>query len=120
MAQMTCLLLECLGVAECNDEQWREKCFVFAVIWGYGATFCKDQIVDWQQEFNRFWLVEFKEHRFPEDDVYGYWVDVDAKVMRLWSKLQHKVDLSDDISQVRFGSIRIFVKSKCFFFISAH
>lgn len=101
MAQMTCLLLDCLKVSNCSDEKWREQCFVFAVIWGFGATFYQDQIVDWQQEFNRFWLVDFKENRFPDDDVYGFWVDSEAKVMRSWSSLQPKVEPDlGDFSQV--------------------
>lgn len=101
MAQMTCLLLDCLQVITCSDEHWREQCFVFAVIWGFGATFHQDQIVDWPQEFNRFWLVEFKENRFLDDDVYGYWVDVEAKLMRSWSRLQPKIELDLlDYSQV--------------------
>lgn len=81
---------------------------MFSVIWGFGATYYQDQIVDWQQEFNRFWLVEFKENRFLDDDVYGYWVDLKAKEMRSWRQLQPKVggDLSD--SQV---VIRIFTNS---------
>lgn len=109
MAQMTCLLLDCLQVPTCEDDQWREQCFVFSVIWGFGATYYQDQIVDWQQEFNRFWLVEFKENRFLDDDVYGYWVDLKAKEMRSWRQLQPKVggDLISDSQVV----IRIFTNS---------
>lgn len=101
MAQMTCRLLDCLRVADPGDEKWREQCFTFAVIWGFGATFYQDQIMDWQQEFNRFWLVEFKDSRFPDDNVYGFFVDLDAKVLRPWSRLQPKVfpDFSE-VSQV--------------------
>lgn len=91
MAQMTCQLLDCLLDGVGSDERWQEQCFIFAIIWGFGSTFYADQIVDWQQEFNRFWVNEFKEFRIPDDDVYNFYLDVDARVMRPWSRLQPKL-----------------------------
>lgn len=106
MIQMTCHLLDYLlsasAVPSTTDvggaKEWQEIYFVFAIIWGFGSTFYQDQIIDWRNEFNKFWLSEFKTIPFPADgSIFDYYIEPKYKVFRPWSDLVPKFELDVDI-----------------------
>lgn len=100
MVQMTCHLLDCLLPANVNSQnsEWQEIYFVFASVWGFGAAFYQDQIIDWRQEFNRFWHTEFKTISFPGDgNVFNYYIDSVTRRFRPWSELVGRYELDADI-----------------------
>lgn len=110
MVQMTCHLLDCLLPVNCIQEnaakEWQEIYFVFAVVWGFGATFYQDQIIDWRNEFNKFWVNEFKTIRLPGDgNIFNFYIDPVSREFRPWSDLVAKFELDPDVPlQVRtFG-----------------
>ena len=72
MTQMTCYLLEGLltphNVPAESPKEWIEIYFVFAVIWGFGSALFQDQLVDWRNEFSKWWQNEFKGVKFPSGE----------------------------------------------------
>lgn len=103
MIQMTCHLLDCLLPAniiptDTETKEWQEIYFVFAIIWGFGSTFYLDQIIDWRNEFNKFWLSEFKTIPFPVDgNIFDYYIEPNLKAFRPWSDLVPTFELDPDI-----------------------
>ncbi len=100
MIQMTCHLLECLLVPKNLptdfSKELHEMFFVFAIIWGFGSTLYHDQIIDWRNEFNRFWHQEFKNVRFPHDgNIFNYFIDPKSSSFRNWSDLVTEFVLDD-------------------------
>ncbi|XP_069917499.1 dynein axonemal heavy chain 9 isoform X5 [Oryctolagus cuniculus] len=92
MVQMVCYLLECLLTKEdipvdCPKEIY-ELYFVFAAIWAFGGALAQDQLVDYQTEFSKWWLTEFKTVKFPsQGTVFDYYIDPETKKFEPWSKL---------------------------------
>ena len=105
MIQMTCFLLDCLlkDCSKANDgggtvKDWQEICFVFAVIWGFGSTLHEDQLIDWRNEFSRFWHNEFKYVRFPSDgNIFEFYIDPSTREFRPWKDLVQTFDLDTDV-----------------------
>lgn len=102
MIQMTCHLLECLLVPKNLptdfSKELHEMFFVFAVIWGFGSTLYHDQLIDWRNEFNRFWHQEFKNVRFPYDgNIFNYFIDPKSGTFRPWSDLVTEFVLDVDV-----------------------
>lgn len=103
MIQMTCHLLDCLytPVNLPNDcpKEWFEIYFVFAVIWGFGSALFQDQIVDWRNEFNKWWLNEFKTVKFPSGGgtIFNYYIDPETKAFLPWTKLVPDYELDPDV-----------------------
>ncbi|XP_023561192.1 dynein heavy chain 9, axonemal [Octodon degus] len=92
MVQMLCQLLECLLTkkdipADCPKEIY-ELYFVFAAIWAFGGAVVQDQLVDYQAEFSKWWLTEFKTVKFPsQGTVFDYYIEPETKKFEPWSKL---------------------------------
>ncbi|XP_007946239.1 dynein axonemal heavy chain 9 [Orycteropus afer afer] len=92
MVQTLCHLLECLLTKEniCADssKEIYELYFVFAAIWAFGGAMVQDQLVDYQAEFSKWWLTEFKTVKFPsQGTIFDYYIDPETKKFELWSKL---------------------------------
>uniref|UniRef100_A0A8C4MJA6 Dynein axonemal heavy chain 9 n=1 Tax=Equus asinus asinus TaxID=83772 RepID=A0A8C4MJA6_EQUAS len=92
MVQTLCYLLECLLTkedipADCPKETY-ELYFVFAAIWAFGGAMVQDQLVDYQAEFSKWWLTEFKTVKFPsQGTVFDYYIDPETKKFEPWSTL---------------------------------
>lgn len=67
--QMLCLLLDCFltpqNVPVDCPKEWYEIYFVFSVVWAFGSSLFQDQIVDWRNEFSKWFTNEFKTVKFP-------------------------------------------------------
>lgn len=101
--QMTCHLLDCLYTPQnlppdCPKD-WYEIYFVFATIWGFGSALFQDQIIDWRNEFNKWWLNEFKTVKFPTGGgtVFNYYIDPETKAFQPWTRLVGAYELDPDI-----------------------
>lgn len=99
---MLCNLLDCFLTpenlpAECPKE-WYELYFGFSCIWAFGSTAFKDQLVDWRNEFSKWWLNEFKTIKFPSSGtVFDYFIDNETKKFLPWSERMAKFELDMDI-----------------------
>lgn len=103
MIKMTCHLLECLLTPqnlppECPKE-WFEIYFTFAVIWGFGSALFQDQIIDWRNEFSKWWLNEFKSVKFPTTGgtVFNFYIDPETKSFMPWSQMVPSFELDPDV-----------------------
>ncbi|XP_055624132.1 dynein beta chain, ciliary-like isoform X2 [Toxorhynchites rutilus septentrionalis] len=102
MIQMTCHLLDCLltpqNLPPDSPKEWYEIYYVFAVIWGFGSSMFQDQMVDWRNEFHKWWINEFKAIRFPPGGtVFNYYIDPETKKFNPWTDLVPSFDLDTDI-----------------------
>ncbi|KAM5274465.1 dynein axonemal heavy chain 9 isoform 2-T2 [Ctenodactylus gundi] len=92
MVKMVCHLLECLLTkedipADCPKETY-ELYFVFAAIWAFGGAMVQDQLVNYQAEFSKWWLTQFKTVKFPsQGTIFDYYIDPETKKFEPWSKL---------------------------------
>lgn len=58
----------------------------------------QDQLVDWRNEFHKWWINEFKTVRFPlQNTVFDYYVDPQTKKFVPWSNRVKKFELDTDI-----------------------
>ncbi|KAI8425212.1 hypothetical protein MSG28_007028, partial [Choristoneura fumiferana] len=100
--QLTCYLLECflnksLLPSDCPKE-WYEIYFVFAVMWGFGSGLFQDQLVDWRNEFSKWFCNEFKQIKFPSTgNVFSFFIDPETKKFLPWSERVEKFDLDPDL-----------------------
>ncbi|XP_046432396.1 dynein beta chain, ciliary-like [Neodiprion fabricii] len=100
--QMLCTLLDCLLVKEnvppdCPKE-WYEIYFAFACIWAFGSAMFQDQLIDWRNEFNKWWLNEFKAVKFPSGGtVFSYFIDTETKKFLPWSEKVGQFELDMDL-----------------------
>ncbi|KAF5274393.1 hypothetical protein FQA39_LY07273 [Lamprigera yunnana] len=100
--QMLCYLLECFLTtenvpADCPKE-WYEIYFVFSLIWAFGSTLFQDQLIDWRNEFSKWFLNEFKNVRFPTvGNVFNYYIDQETKKFLPWSDLITSFELDSDV-----------------------
>lgn len=100
--QMLCNLLDCLLTndnlpPECPKE-WYELYFAFACIWSFGSALFKDQLIDWRNEFSKWWVSEFKTIKFPsEGTVFDYYIDNETKKFVHWKNKVVKFKLDMDI-----------------------
>lgn len=83
--------------AECPKE-WYEIYFVFACVWSFGSALFQDQLVDWRNEFSKWWVNEFKTVKFPTGgNVFNYYIDQETKKFLPWTDLIKKFELDMDI-----------------------
>ncbi|CAB3248907.1 unnamed protein product [Arctia plantaginis] len=100
--QLTCYLLECflnktLLPSDCPKE-WYEIYFVFAVIWGFGSALFQDQLVDWRNEFSKWFSNEFKQIKFPSTgNVFSFFIDPETKKFLPWSEKVESFELDPDL-----------------------
>ncbi|KAL1403957.1 hypothetical protein pipiens_005505 [Culex pipiens pipiens] len=102
MIQMTCHLLDCLltpiNIPPDSPKEWYEIYYVFAVIWGFGSSLYQDQLVDWRNEFHKWWINEFKAIRFPPGGtIFNYYIDPETKKFNPWTELVPSFELDTDI-----------------------
>ncbi|XP_039947795.1 dynein beta chain, ciliary [Bactrocera tryoni] len=102
MLQMTCFLLDCMltpqNVPNDCPKDWYEIYFVFSIIWGFGSTLFQDQIIDWRNEFHKWFINEFKAVKFPPgNNVFAYYVDHETKNFLPWTKLVPSFELDPDV-----------------------
>ncbi|KAJ1529252.1 hypothetical protein ONE63_006052 [Megalurothrips usitatus] len=89
--KMLCDLLDCFLTdknlpPECPKE-WYEIYFVFSCVWAFGSVLFQDQLVDWRNEFHKWWVSEFKVVKFPPGGtVFNYFIDPDTKKFLSWSE----------------------------------
>uniref|UniRef100_A0A8C3IZU9 DYH9 protein n=1 Tax=Chrysemys picta bellii TaxID=8478 RepID=A0A8C3IZU9_CHRPI len=102
MVQMLCYLLECLLTPEntppdCPKELY-ELYFVFAAVWAFGGAMFQDQLVDYQVEFSKWWVTEFKTIKFPsQGTVFDFYIDPETKKFEPWSKLIPKFEFDPEM-----------------------
>ncbi|CAH0400414.1 unnamed protein product [Chilo suppressalis] len=100
--QLTCYLLECflnktLLPSECPKE-WYEIYFVFCIVWGFGSALFQDQLVDWRNEFSKWFCNEFKQIKFPSTgNVFSFFIDPETKKFLPWSEKVESFELDPDI-----------------------
>lgn len=100
--QMTCFLLECLltpeNVPNGCPKEWYEIYFCFALIWGFGSALFHDQMIDWRNEFHKWWTNEFKTVKFPaQGTIFNYYVDKETKQFLPWNNLVQGYELDIEI-----------------------
>ncbi|CAI9715298.1 Hypothetical predicted protein [Octopus vulgaris] len=100
--QMLCYLLECLitphNVPPDSTKEVYEYYFVFACIWAFGSTMFHDQLVDYRNEFSKWWITEFKSIKFPaQGTVFDYFIDSETKKFEHWSKKVNPFEFDPDI-----------------------
>ncbi|KAF9414328.1 hypothetical protein HW555_007725, partial [Spodoptera exigua] len=89
--QLSCYLLECF----LNKY---EIYFVFSVVWGFGSALFQDQIVDWRNEFSKWFCNEFKQIKFPSTgNVFSFFIDPETKKFLPWSEKVGSFELDPDI-----------------------
>ncbi|KAK4884537.1 hypothetical protein RN001_000808 [Aquatica leii] len=100
--QMTCCLLNCFLTPqnvpfECPLE-WYEIYFVFSLVWAFGSSLFQDQIVDWRNEFSKWFTNEFKTVKFPTSGtVFHYYIEPETKKFLPWSNLTPSFELDPEI-----------------------
>jgi len=100
--QMTCYLLDCFltpqNVPSDCPKDWYEIYFVFSIIWGFGSALFQDQIIDWRNEFSKWFLNEYKSVKFPSSgNVFSFYVDSETKKFLPWTNLVADFELDPDI-----------------------
>lgn len=100
--QMTCFLLECLltpdNVPNGCPKEWYEIYFCFALIWGFGSALFHDQMIDWRNEFHKWWTNEFKTVKFPtQGTIFNYYVDKETKQFLPWNNLVQGYELDVEL-----------------------
>lgn len=99
---MLCNLLDCFltpqNVPPDCPKEWYEIYFVFSVVWAFGSSLFQDQIVDWRNEFSKWFVNEFKAVRFPgAGTVFHYYIDEETKKFLPWSDIISSFELDSDI-----------------------
>ncbi|KAL0819776.1 hypothetical protein ABMA28_007817 [Loxostege sticticalis] len=100
--QLTCYLLECflnksLLPSDCPKE-WYETYFVFCIVWGFGSALFQDQLVDWRNEFSKWFCNEFKQIKFPSTgNVFSFFIDPETKKFLPWSEKIESFELDPDL-----------------------
>lgn len=99
---MLCYLLESFLTPvnvppECPKE-WYEIYFVFACVWAFGSALFQDQLIDWRNEFSKWWVNEFKTVKFPlTGSIFSYYIDPETKKFLPWTDLVSEFELDIDI-----------------------
>lgn len=84
-------------------KEWYELYFAFSCIWAFGSATFQDQLIDWRNEFNKWWLNEFKTVKFPVGgSVFNYFIENETKKLIPWTDIVKPFELDTDIPlQVR-------------------
>lgn len=99
---MLCYLLDSFLVPsnvpnECPKE-WYEIYFVFACVWAFGSALFQDQLVDWRNEFSKWWVNEFKTVKFPlAGTIFNYYIEPETKKFFPWTDLVSPFELDVDV-----------------------
>ncbi|CAH1116455.1 unnamed protein product [Phaedon cochleariae] len=100
--QMLCLLLDCfltpINVPPDCPKDWYEIYFAFSVVWAFGSALFQDQIIDWRNEFSKWFTNEFKTVKFPlGGNVFSYYIEEETKRFLPWTDLVPEFELDSDI-----------------------
>ncbi|XP_028130568.2 dynein beta chain, ciliary-like [Diabrotica virgifera virgifera] len=102
--QMLCLLLDCFltpeNVPPDCPKDWYEIYFAFSVVWAFGSCLFQDQIIDWRNEFSKWFTNEFKTVKFPVGsniNVFSFYIDDETKKFCPWTDLVSPFELDHDI-----------------------
>lgn len=100
MVQTLCYLLE--GLLPLIPDSHRgpemiERLFLFAAIWGFGATAAADKNNDFRKKFSMAWQVAFKGLKFPEKgSVFDYMVQPTTGELQPWADLVPKAFIAGE------------------------
>ena len=92
MVNTLCKMLEVLLTPAntpegCPKEDY-ELYFVWAAVWAFGGTMFKDQLVDYREEFSKWWTTEFKNIKFPSSGtVFDYYIPPGEKKFVPWTQM---------------------------------
>lgn len=101
MINTLCQFLELLLTPEntpegCPKEDY-ELYFAWAAVWAFGGQLFKDQLVDWREEFSKWWVTEFKTIKFPSSGtVFDYYISQEKKFSP-WTELVTQMEYDPDI-----------------------
>ncbi|KAK9702182.1 Dynein heavy chain region D6 P-loop domain [Popillia japonica] len=100
--QMLCFLLDSFltvqNVPQDCPKEWYEIYFVFSTVWAFGSALFQDQIVDWRNEFSKWFTNEFKTIKFPAGgNVFHYYIEPETKRFLPWTELVKSFELDPDI-----------------------
>ncbi|XP_076625371.1 dynein beta chain, ciliary [Colletes latitarsis] len=100
--EMLCNLLDCFltneNVPQDCPKEWYELYFAFACIWAFGSATFQDQLIDWRNEFNKWWQNEFKTIKFPTGgNVFNYFIEEDTKKLVPWTENVKQFELDHDV-----------------------
>ncbi|KAI9189963.1 hypothetical protein H9P43_001396 [Blastocladiella emersonii ATCC 22665] len=102
MVQTLCSILEALLTPQNTpkgcDKEWFEIYFVFAAVWSFGGALFLDQLIDYRNEFSKWWNQEFKTVKFPPNGtVFDYYVDAETKRFLPWTDRVPKFEFDPDV-----------------------
>lgn len=100
--QMLCCLLDCFltpqNVPPDCPKEWYEIYFVFSTVWAFGSALFQDQIIDWRNEFSKWFTNEFKTIKFPIGaNVFAYYIEEETKRFLPWTELVSDFELDAEI-----------------------
>ncbi|XP_033840356.1 dynein heavy chain 9, axonemal isoform X2 [Periophthalmus magnuspinnatus] len=100
--QMLCYLLECLLTPEHtppdSPKEHYELYFVFAAVWAFGGALLHDQLVNYRLEFSQWWVVQFKNIKFPpHGTVFDYYIHPESNKFEPWSKMVPKFEMDPEM-----------------------
>lgn len=100
--EMLCFLLDSfltpVNVPPDCPKEWYEIYFVFCIIWAFGSALFQDQMVDWRNEFSKWFTNEFKTVKFPSaGTVFSYYIEPESKRFAPWTDLVPGFELDPDI-----------------------
>jgi len=102
MVNSLCHLLKLLMVPQntpegCSKEDY-ELYFSWAAVWAFGGALFKDQLVDWREEFSKWWVTEFKTVKFPsQGTVFDYFIRSEDKKFALWNEVVPKFEYDPEL-----------------------
>lgn len=78
-------------------KEWYEIYFVYACVWAFGSALFQDQIVDWRNEFSKWFTNEFKAVKWPvTGNVFSYYIEDETKKFLPWTDLVKEFELDPD------------------------
>ena len=85
LLQMLEVLLTPENTPEGSSKDDYECYFSWACVWAFGGALFKDQLVDWREEFSKWYVAEFKSIKFPsQGTVFDYYINKDDKKFYNW------------------------------------
>ena len=97
-----CQLLKLLLTPEntpegCTKEDY-ELYFAWACVWAFGSSLFRDQLVDYRDEFSKWWVTEFKSIKFPsQGTVFDYFIRSEDKKFVQWSEMMVKPEFDPEL-----------------------
>ncbi|KAI9221923.1 dynein heavy chain and region D6 of dynein motor-domain-containing protein [Blastocladiella britannica] len=102
MVQTLCSILEALLTPQNTpkgcDKEWFEIYFCFAAAWSFGGALFQDQMIDYRNEFSKWWNTEFKTVKFPPNGtIFDYYVEPETKRFLPWTDRVPKFEFDPEI-----------------------